>query len=126
MNSENKEQKCHILETEDLSKWLEMNQELKIVNTLYESSHLDIDIQMCTRCGQLYISCFLEIIDWSGGDDDCWNFWVPVSMEEAAAAKAHKLKVDDLIQSRRHITWHPFGKIYWNDGPEIAIIRGPG
>ena len=125
MDNENKQQKCHILETEDLSKW-DIRQDLKIVNTLYESSHLDIDIQMCTRCDQLYISCFLEIIDWSGGDDDCWNFWVPVSLDDAEAVQEKKMRADELIQSRRHITWSPSGKIYWNDGPEMAIIRGPG
>ncbi len=118
-------QKCHILEIEDLSKWLEAKKDLKNVTQLFNSDHLDFGLQVCVRCGQLYISCFLEVC-MCDGEDDCWNFWAPVSIEEAETVRAETFKAFDIIQSRRHITWHPFGKIYWNDGPEIAMIRGPG
>jgi 8-oxo-dGTP pyrophosphatase MutT (NUDIX family) len=117
---------CHILGLEEPGKILGPNGDLKVVENIYESSHFDLTLHACTKCGQLYLGCFLEIIDWSGGDDDCWNFWAPISKVEADAVKASKLNVGELIQSRRHITWHPDGKIYWTSGPEIALIRGPG
>jgi 8-oxo-dGTP pyrophosphatase MutT (NUDIX family) len=117
---------CHIFGLEVPDKVLAPNGDLKVIENIYESSHFDLTLHVCAKCGQLYLGCFLEIIDWSGGDDDCWNFWVPVSKEESEAVKARKLNPGELIQSRRHITWHPCGKIYWTSGPEIALVRGPG
>lgn len=117
---------CHILGMEEFGKFLGPDGDLKVVENIYESSHFDLTLHACVKCGQLYLGCFLEIIDWSGGDDDCWNFWVPVSKEEVDEVKANNLNACALIQSRRHIAWGPMGKAHWSDGPEIALIRGPG
>ena len=118
---------CHILGLEVPDKVLATNGDLDLIEPIVESSHFDVSTYSCKKCGQLYLGCFVEccMID-SEGNDDCWNFWVPVGKEDVETVRAHPGKIAELIQSRRHVTWHPFGKIYWTSGPEIALIRGPG
>jgi hypothetical protein len=85
----------------------------------------DLILCKCSICEQLYTGCFVEI-NLTDGDDDYWNFWVPISESEIEIIRTNPKEAIDIIQSRRHITWHPNGKIYWSNMPEIALIRGPG
>ena len=83
----------------------------------------DLFITRCGDCGQLYLGCFCEI-NLCDGEDDYWNCWSPISAEEAKAVQAEPSKATELLQSRRHLTWHPSGKIYWTDMPEIGVAWG--
>jgi hypothetical protein len=95
------------------------------VENFVESDKFDLFLCQCKECGQLYIGCFLEI-NLASGDDDYWNFWVPVTEEEIAAVRNNHREGINLIQSKKHIVHGPSGKVYWSDGPEIALVRGPG
>lgn len=92
---------------------------------LLRESHIQVSLTRCERCGQVYAACWLEIVDWSEGNDDQWSFWVPVDEAQEADIRADPMCVIELIQSNAHIKWHPNGEIYWTELPEMAFDMGP-
>src|SRR5206468_4212166 len=125
---------CHLLTQQTLDR---ETLGLDKFESLVHSSHFAVDLCRCRDCGQVYVEVFWEIVDWSGGDDDMWQFYVPVSDEETerlrstlpqhdpASGKAgqnifvsHVIK---LVESRRHIVRYPSNRVYWREGPEIAF-----
>ena len=92
-----------------------------------ESNHYDILIHSFKNCGQLYLHCYIEVLYLGkDGNDDNWDFYTPVTAQEADIIRVRPSEAREIVDSRRHITCHPDGAIYWTDMPEIAVVRGPG
>ena len=114
---------CHLMEKEQFGSRSEL--EFKCVENFVESDKFDLFLCRCKQCDQLYIGCFLEI-NLTSGDDDYWNFWAPVTEEEIAMVRSNHREGINLIQSKRHIVYDPSQRVYWSEGPEFALMRGPG
>ena len=114
---------CHLMEKETFNARSEL--EFKCVENFVESDKFDLFLCRCKQCDQLYIGCFLEI-NLTSGDDDYWNFWAPVTEEEIAMVRSNHREGINLIQSKRHIVYDPSQRVYWSEGPEFALMRGPG
>ena len=113
---------CHLMENETFNARSELK--FQCVENFVESDKFDLFVCRCVQCGQLYIGCFLEI-NLASGDDDYWNFWVPVTEEEIAAVRDNHREGINLIQSKKHIVYDPSRSVYWSEGPEFALVRGP-
>lgn len=57
------------------------------VRALVDESHFSVRLTAC-RCGQRFVSVFMERIDWSGGEDDQTWLVLPVREDEAARLEA--------------------------------------
>ena len=110
--------KCHLADIESLSE--SDLDALEQIESLHLSDRLDLCVQRCSQCGQLYLTCFVEYV-LGDGDNDHWNFWAPISEEEFMTAKSNHRAAVEMIISRRRICWGPSGKIYWKDGPEFVL-----
>jgi hypothetical protein len=110
---------------------------LEGVRSLFDASHEGYSLYRCKQCGQPYLEQFHEIIDWSGGNDDIWIRWIPLTPEEVAevdrlfpaetanAANVHVLT--SLMHRRRRLTCHPDGKFFWSDdGWDGGDLLPPG
>ena len=63
----------------------QLRNDLRIIDTYEEESHLIRRLESCMKCGQLYFYEFYEEIDWAGGNDPQYRTWIPV--EDAESAK---------------------------------------
>ena len=135
------EVKCHLLNEEELdSDTLGLDRFESVV----DSSHFAVDLCRCHDCGQVYVEVFWEIVDWNAGNDDMWQFYVPLSEDELSrfrqaihddeqSARAQHPEIPaqgkvvvtsaavKLVESRRHIVRDPHNRVFWRDGPEIAF-----
>jgi hypothetical protein len=114
---------CHLVEKKEFGS----ADELTLVRSelWLDRSHFMVFSTRCTECGQLYAVCFVEFIDWGGGNDDQWVFYVPIDAVQEAELRSEPYSVVDLIQTTRHITWHPNDKVYWTTLREMALAMGP-
>lgn len=114
--------KCKLMMKDDLE---EKDLDFETVERYVESDHFDLYLTQCRGCGQLYVGCFVEVLDFKDGCDDCWVFFLPVSSRQAEEVKERTILAKQWLQSRRHITRSPSGSIFWARRPEIAIEMGP-
>jgi hypothetical protein len=83
-----------------------------IVEGLFDDgAHNSADLVRCRDCGQVYLSVFEEHIDFSGGDDDIFRLYLPVSDSDDATALA-KLGLLRLSGYRPHLRADP-GHVRW-------------
>lgn len=115
---------CCLMKKKELS--LEDLRQLKHVDTLIDSSHFSLSLMVCPECRQMYLHCSIEILDWEEGDDDDWSFYTPVTDQEADMVRLEDSIARAIVDSRRHITIHPDGHVFWTDQPEVAFLVGPG
>lgn len=110
---------CHLVGNEVL----DMQGELAPVDTIQESDKFDVLIRKCKQCNQLFVSVFKEI-NLANGEDDYWNFWVPVTQEEVDVLKKEGLTyLIKLIATKKHLCWSSDNEKYWSDGnPGIEVI----
>lgn len=57
------------------------------LRALVEESHFSVRLSAC-RCGQRFVTVFMERVDWVGGEDDQTWLALPVSEDEAARLEA--------------------------------------
>lgn len=57
------------------------------LRALVDESHFGVRLTAC-RCGQRFVSVFLERVDWVGGEDDQTWLVLPVREDEAARLEA--------------------------------------
>lgn len=108
---------CHLLEQNELRP--DSIKALETIEEYVQSERLDVFLARCSKCGLLYIGCYREIV-WLGSDH-YWCFWAPVDSSELPEFKAHPGRAVEMIQAKPHITWHPSGRLYWSDRPEMAL-----
>jgi hypothetical protein len=77
---------CHLWQTVTVSED-ELNQ-LEVVETFLEDSHLMRRLKRCKDCGQLYFYQFREEIDWLAGEDPVYRILIPVRSSEEAVRLA--------------------------------------
>ena len=98
----------------------------EVKEDIYNSDHFDIQVRRCNKCGQIYINCFAEYISYSWeSDDQCWNFWIPVTEDKVKELKEAKYLasfIEELVTDGGHICWHPDGKVFWAEGCLVAPI----
>ena len=111
---------CHLAESEEVR---EEELRFEIIETLMESEHFELFLCRCKDCGQVYLGCFIEICSFEK-DDECWNFWVPLSVEDIRKLREDPRHGVELVGSREHIVWHPDGRIRWRKVPELTFMRG--
>lgn len=97
---------------------------LELVEAYQNSDHFDLCLTKCKHCGQFFGSCYIEVT-MDDGDDDSWNFWVPVEPSEVEQIRSRPARILELVEERKHIVWQPDGKIFWAERPEIALIYAP-
>ena len=119
--------KCHLVGNEDIAK-LNLRDELEKLETIFESSHFDVWVSKCKRCGQLFICVYKEVC-LADGEDDNWNFWVPVSKDEIDRLHSDGNKYDlvKLLANNPYICEPPTKPIFWSSqgNPLIGmVIRG--
>ena len=113
---------CHLMEQTSFGSNADLP--FETVERYVQSDHFDLFLCKCTRCGQLYVGCYVEVTLVTGDEweDDHWNFYVPVEPLEVDGIRAAPQTAVELIQSRRHITWYPGRTIRWAEGPEIPFM----
>lgn len=57
---------------------------LSRVAELVDESHCRVTIRACEKCGQNFVSVFMEMIDWSDGDDSQYWTLIPIDASEMA------------------------------------------
>jgi hypothetical protein len=57
-------------------------QALEVVRTFQDESHFVRRLLRCGECGQLYFYEFVEIVDWTQGNDAQYRTYVPVEQNE--------------------------------------------
>ena len=114
--------KCKLMKKVELE---EKDLDFETIERYVESNHFDLYLTRCRKCGQLYVGCFVEVLDYEQGLDDCWVFYLPVSQQQANKVRERTILAKKWLQKRRHITRHPEGLIFWSDWPEMAIEMGP-
>ncbi|GAA3830262.1 hypothetical protein [Streptomyces chiangmaiensis] len=57
---------------------------LRVVRTLYESSHDMESLQQCASCGAYWFYRFHEHVNWSTGEDDLTSWFTALTGEEGA------------------------------------------
>jgi hypothetical protein len=105
---------------------------------LFDRSHEAYRLRACPRCGQVYLEQFHEIVNWRGGNDDSWTYWVPLTPDEVAlvdrlfpddestcrggqlTSREHLLVLYDLMHRRRRLTCDWERRFYWSDIPWAA------
>jgi hypothetical protein len=94
--------------------------DLERVEELFESSHYDVWVARCKKCGALYVGCYIEVSDAS------WSFYAQVDDQELIKLRSDYDEARALIAGRRHIVWPPSWRDpYWDEGPEAVLIMGP-
>jgi hypothetical protein len=93
---------------------------------LIDTSHFSVGVYRCASCGQHFVSVFMELVDWEGGDDSMANVYVPLTAEEAnglpefSTAGDAKIALRAMDLTRRKLWWvKPRGKTesrYWEEG----------
>ena len=103
----------------------EARRALKHAAELLDESHLGISLRDCPRCGQRFVSVFVEEVDWVDGDDPQYWTLLPLTAAEAAdllrdGPPAVVERLDGLAPGRRSLRIdHPKGtppRIYWGSG----------
>ena len=98
---------------------------LALKKSLVDDSHFIVKISACTKCGQDFLHCFTETIDWTGGDDAQYRDLVPLTVTEAAlleraSAADMERTINGLNMSRPHINMsYPTGgtkSVTWKRG----------
>jgi len=110
--------RCHLAEQENLGVAGELP--FETVAEYAKSEHVKLYLCMCTKCAQLYVGCSVSI-PVAGFADDRWGFWVPVKPHEADALQREPQAGLELINSRKHLTLHPDGQLYWTSMPELVL-----
>ncbi len=110
---------CHLMTHDVLS--LEDLGCFETIKRLTESDHFERFVTRCRQCGQLYFACFYEITGFDD-DDECWNFWVPITASEMEQIQSGQVNGLQLINDRRHIRYGPTDPIKWANGPESALV----
>ena len=100
------------------------------VRILWNSSHSSFELWRCESCGQSYLNQFHEILDWSGGEDDIWTRWMPLTPEEKMDLEAiAETSTDDprrgrlwnllaeLMHRRARLVLDPTAKFSWSPKP---------
>lgn len=62
----------------------EARKQLELLYTLVERSHYQVTLLLCRKCMQTYVSIFIEIVDWVGGDDSMYSTLLPLRPVEYA------------------------------------------
>jgi hypothetical protein len=98
---------------------------LEPVRSLYYESQEGYALYRCRHCAQAYLEEFQEISDWSGSEDDLWQWWMPLTTDELAEVnRLFPNEMDDydevprltaLMQRRARLTKDPQGCFYWSD-----------
>lgn len=107
-----------------------LNGDLKRMETLFDSIHFYVSMDKCTRCGQMYIDCHIEVVDCEYGEDS-WDFYIPISEEELSNMRMNCKKpgsvsfknIIDMISARSHITVDSARKFMcWSEECEPALV----
>lgn len=109
----------------------------QLVQEIFDSSHLAYSLLKCTHCGWYFLSKFLEMVDWDGGNDLMWNSWTPISEEEARKILAMfptDIKgsvnfeiLEELEEKHPRLVQNPKGNYNWIDaGGHVMDIVHPG
>ena len=102
-----------------------IGQDITRIDSIFESDQFDVSIVKCKQCGQSYVYCFKEHTS-PDGDDDCWEFWVPIPDNEIKDVKAVAplLKfMGEMVHSRPHICCTPDDRVFWaQNGFPLAFI----
>lgn len=98
---------------------------IELTRGLYMESHEGYALCHCNSCGQMYLEQYREFINWSGGDDEWWERWVPLTAEELSevnrlfpneAADYDEVPHLAAIMLRRgRLTEDPEGEFYWSE-----------
>lgn len=95
---------------------------LEKLENLYDSYRWRVDIEVCSKCGQLYAYCYVEVFD------DSWSFWCPIEASEIAVLRTDPERIKAMIDSRSHLVLAPSWKqkrLYWSQSVEPALHYGP-
>lgn len=96
---------------------------------LADESHFVLAIRACDACGQRFLFCFTEFIDWAAGDDPQYITYLPLSIVESQELellddRAFAARSKAIGVGRRSLQIdYPTGKpkrIMWNTGFSIG------
>jgi hypothetical protein len=62
----------------------QLRNDLEVIDTFVDESHLIRRLERCRKCGQLYFYEFTEEIDWLDGNDPQYRTWIPVQDAQSA------------------------------------------
>ena len=62
----------------------QLRDDLEVIDTFVDESHLIHRLERCRECGQLYFYEFTEEVDWLDGNDPQHRTWIPVQDAESA------------------------------------------
>ena len=62
----------------------QLRNDLRVIDTYVDESHLIRRLEQCKLCGQLYFYEFYEEIDWLEGNDPQYRIWIPVEDADSA------------------------------------------
>lgn len=111
--------KCQLQQVTRFNSADELN--FETIESYVKSDHFDLYLCRCKECGQLYIGSYVEVC-LSDGEDDSWNYWVPVSEEDVGKIRKNHRAAIKMINDRRHIAWHPNGTIFWRTMQEMPFM----
>jgi hypothetical protein len=89
------------------------------VRELLDSSHSTFTLCRCTACGQRYLKQFHEIVNWQGGGDDVWVYWMPLTRREASEVSARWSwnQLEALMHRRGRLVRENGVETYWSESP---------
>lgn len=110
------------------------------VRLLWDSSHSSFELTRCESCRQGYLKQFHEILDWSGGEDDIWVRWMPLTAGEAAKIEAIPefsvargnsgelwSRLEAFMHRRERLVYGPSGRFHWDSNPwDTGDMMPPG
>ncbi len=97
----------------------EFEETLEKTEDILASSHFDISVLKCRRCGRLFLYCFREYTSMIDDHDDFWYFWAPVSEDDVDSLKQadfYMYFLGRLFAARGSVCFDPYGDFGWNSG----------
>ena len=115
---------CHLTKIESFREYSEFCRSLEILEVLLDKSHLSLGVLKCKDCGQLYLEFYKEVT-LADGDDDNWNFYVPISKEESEDIRNDISKCYQLFNQRKYFEIRPDGTNHWCTNPlDFKMVAG--
>jgi len=115
---------CHLTKIESFREYSEFCRSLESIEVLLDKSHLSLGVLKCKDCGQLYLEFYKEVT-LGDGEDDNWNFYVPISKEELEELRNDGSKCYKLFIQKNYFVIRPDGSNYWSTSKfDFKLVTG--